>query len=195
MIEKIVIRGVLSVLLGLAMASLNQAYSQTDFTRIKRKKLFPAHIDTLHEATIIIEKRNAVLGFRQSDIKRYLSGIDTSDLGNKLVFNQLSALFDQSRRTVRLVDFWYDYSDQERARLSGSSQYNRTDEQYLTALYYPAAELILAGKFMIVSKPLQQEITKGLKARRITGIMGSKSLSFRLPDNRTFWTITTVLGE
>lgn len=187
-------RGVLLVL-GLATALPDQSCSQTDYTRIKRKKLCPAHIDTLHEATIRIEKRNAVLVLRQSDLKSYLSRIDTNELGNKLVYNQLSALLSHVQRTVRLVDFWYDYSDKERAQLPASGQNNRTNEQYLTWLCHPAADLILAGKFMVVGKPFQREITKKLKARRVKGMMGSEHLTFRLPDNRTFWTITTVLGE
>lgn len=179
---------------GLLMAGFTQAYAQTDYTRIKRKKLHPIHIDTLQEATIILKKRNALLVLRQSDLKDYLSELDTIDPGNALVNRCLSALVDGHQRKVELVDFWEGYTNEERSRMP-VSRYNRTDEQYLAHLDDPVAHLILAGKFMVISLIPLKEVKKRLKTRMAKGIMGSTYHQFLLPGGNTFWIIVSSFGE
>lgn len=180
---------------GLLLAGFTQAYAQTDFARIKRKKLYPIHIDTLQEAIIIIEKRSALLVLKQSDVKEYLSELDTTDPGNVLINKCLSTLIDGQQRKVKLVDLWEGYTSEERSRMPGSRKHNRTDEQYLAHLHDPVAHLILTGKFMVISLVSLQEVKKGLKTRMAKGIMGAKYRQFLLPGGITFWTIIISLGE
>ena len=171
-----------------------QSYSQVDF-EIRRQKLKPTVIDTTKENIFIYEVSNAILYFRQDDIKSF---IDNPENKNILVNYGYQVFKDTLAKTVgriEIKDIYFSYDQRQRDSIFRLQPENILIKNLNEEFYFIGAGLILNGEFMIYSKAKKIFITKGLIAKRQNGYLGGQSLNFYLPDKKGFYSITTRLGE
>ncbi|PVY36124.1 hypothetical protein [Pontibacter virosus] len=186
--------GVIRLILFLLILIQTTAHSQVDFDKIKQKKLEPITIDTVKEDVLIVEKRFATLYFNKADVREYT-----------IPYNKLGVRIDQHHDNLlevvnapgdtRLVDWWNDYTDNERQSIHGNSNFVNEQKKALSELYYVGADLIHDGKFMVIDKATGEEVRKRLRMKRVKGLYGSRYVEFLLPNGKKFWHLVTRLGE
>ena len=162
--------------------------AQIDYDGIRSKKLTPISIDTITESIIVVNKKNAILFFRQNDIKSYVNS-----LGKKSEHDYLKILLSSNTKKIIIKD-WTDYEAAEREKMFGNMEKVSSDENFSNEFYYVGADLIHNGKFMIIDKKSNQIVEKKLRIKRIKGLYGTRYAEFLLPDDRSFWSIVTRLG-
>ena len=170
-------------------------HAQIDYHKIKKQKLFPIQIDTLSEQVLVIQKKFAIIYFRQSDIKQYLEAEDTLGVRINRNHSNLDSLLSLDFTKIKLTDWWFDYTDEERERLFGNKNYSNQDKIYLSELRRFGADLIHDGKFMLLDRTTKKIIIKKMRIKRIKGLFGTRYVEFQLPDNKSFWDIVTRFGE
>ncbi|MBF8964309.1 hypothetical protein I0P70_13730 [Pontibacter sp. FD36] len=186
--------GVIRLILFSLILIQTTAYSQVDFDKIKQKRLEPITIDTVNEDVLIVEKRFATLYFKKADVREY--AIPHNNLGVRIDqhHDNLLEVVNTSGDT-RLVDWWNDYTDEERQSIHGDPNFVNEHKKALSELYYVGADLIHDGKFMVVDKASGEEVRKGLKIKRVNGLYGSRYVEFLLPNGQKFWHLVIRLGE
>lgn len=176
--------------------NLIPCFCQDDF-HVRRKKLHPLILDTSNESVFIYEVSNAVIYFRQQDIKDYIDDIIVTDRQNKSVYKVFQEAISSGSRIIRVKDIYYSYGERERERERDSilrSEFISKGEQQLNeAFYFVGASLLLQNKFMVVSKDTKKIETKRLVAKRTKGLYGAKGLAFYLPNKKIFYHIVTAL--
>jgi hypothetical protein len=182
------------IILGFVFISCGNLISQINYDKIRKYKLRPAYIDTLNENTLIIHKKNAVLIFRQSDIKTFLEQNSETSSG-KVSYPYLNAMLKRNEHKIILMDWWSDYTEEERSHIFKKIIYDISDDKTVEELYSIGGDLIYYGKFMVIDNKTKKLITKGLKIIRVKGLYGTRYVNFRLPNSGTFWSIVTRLGE
>jgi hypothetical protein len=162
--------------------------AQIDFMKVKDKDLSPIKIDTLSDSIIIIHKKNAIVYFKQSDIKLYIEK-------QKDKYPNLNQLLVNKNQSITIKDWWYGYHDGDRKKIFGDSNYTHIDKNYMQELYELGAELIYEGKFMIKDKKTNKIVTKNLRLEQKDGLYGTQYVDFLFGNNKSFWQIITALGE
>lgn len=186
--------GVIRLILFLLILIQTKAYSQVDYDKIKQKKLEQITIDTVNEDVLMVEKRFAILYLKKADVRKY--AIPHNKLGVRIDqhHDNLLEVINTSGST-RLVDWWGDYTDEERQSIHGNPNFENEQKKALSELYYVGADLIHDGKFMVVDKASGEKVRKGLKIKRVNGLYGTRYIEFRLPNGKSFWRIVTRHGE
>jgi len=159
---------------------------QINYDKIRSKKFYSTSIDTLTEKTIIVEKRYAIVCFKQEDIKEQIKNDDNS---------LLKSLLAEGNDKIRLTDWWFDYYDEDRKRIFGDINYTNQDRKYINELIYVGADLITYGKTMIINKNTRTEVDKKMYIKRVDAMYGTRYVEFRLPDGKDFWQLLICLGE
>lgn len=183
------------LIVGIAIYLTTNAFSQVDYYKIKSQRLTPIIIDTLNESVIVIQKRFATVYFKQSDIKEYLKSYNV--IGERIDMNHknIDKLLSENKPYIRMTDWWYSYTEEERNKLSRNPNYSIEYEKFLDEMYYVGADLIHYGKFMIIDNHTKKIIIKGLKIKKQDGYYGTEYAQFLLPSRKSFWYIVTVMGE
>ena len=164
----------------------NYILAQTEYVRIKNKVFYSTEIDTLNENILVVEKKHAIVYFRQLDLINQIS--DTSN-------STLIKILGKGTKTIHLTDWWFDYTEEDRQRLFGDINYENPDKKYINELIYIGADLINENKTMIIEKCSGIVVTKKMKAKHVNGLYGTTYIEFRLPDRKAFWTILLEIGE
>ena len=183
------------LLIGLVLLITTNAFPQVDYDKIKNQRLTPIIIDTLNESVIVIQKRFATLYFKQSDIKEYLKSYNILGVRIDMNHKNIDKLLSENKPYIRMIDYWYSYTEEERNKLSRNLNYSNEYEKFLSEMYYVGADLIHYGKFMIIDNKTRKIILKGLKIGKQDGYYGTEYAQFLLPSGKSFWYIVTVLGE
>ena len=170
------------------------SYSQIDYDKIKRRRLIPIAIDTVKEDVLIVKKRFATLYFRKTDVRQYATSHNNLEVRIDQHHNHLLGVINESGVT-RLVDWWGDYSDEERQRIHGDADFVNKDKEPISELYYVGADLIHDGKFMVLNKASGEVIKKNLKLKRVKGLFGTRYVIFSMPNGQKFWHLVTRFGE
>lgn len=184
-----------TLLLILLSISCNILLSQINYNEIRQKKLEPGVIDTTSSDCISIHKRYATVYFSKADLKDYLIPYNTLGVRIDMNHEAIEAALDTSRSRLDFIDWWAGYTEEERSRHRSEPSLNSINRTILSDLYYPGADLIHDGKFMVVSHKTGEIVTRGLRIRRIKGMYETRYAEFQLPDGHPFWTIVTQLGE
>lgn len=171
-----------------------QTYSQTDLG-IRRKKLHPTFFDTTKENTFIYEVPNAILYFKQDDIKKFIDNPTNKNIlanyGHKLFLDTLS----KKTKLIKVTDFYFYYDVAQRDSIFRQHQENLVTKKLSEEFYFLGAELILKGQFMVYSKSDKRFVTKKLIAKRRKELLGQRTLYFYLPDKKKFYYVIITLGE
>lgn len=171
-----------------------QSYSQVDFG-IRRQKLKPTFIDTTKENIFIYEVPNAILYFKQNDIKNFIDNPENKNALSNYGYKIFQDTLTKKARQIRITDIYFYYDLAQR-----DSIFRQQPENILTKLlseefYFLGAGLILNGHFMVYSKADKKFITKNLIAKRQKEYLGGRTLQFYLPDKKQFYYIVTALGD
>ena len=169
--------------------------AQINYDEIKNQELVPTSIDTISEAILVVNSKNAILYFRQADVKEYIKPYNKLGVRIDTNHDNLESLLTQDKAKIILTDWWYDYTDNERERLFGDRDFKNSDKKYMDEFHYVGADLIHDGKFMILDKKTNNIITKKLRIKRVNGLYGTRYVEFQLPDKRRFWNMITRVGE
>jgi hypothetical protein len=171
------------------------AHSQIDYYKIRSKRLNPIIIDTIIDPVIVIQKRYSTVYFKQSDIKDYIKSYNVLGVRIDMNHSSVEKLLFENKKYVRMIDWWHSYTEDERNRLSKYPTYTNQYEKFLEELYFPGADLIHDGKFMLIDNESKKIVTKGLKIKRRYGLYGTQYVEFIQKPKKSFWYIVTVNGE
>jgi hypothetical protein len=173
--------------------------AQINYDEIKSKSFYSAEIDTINEKTLIVEKKYAIVIFKQSDLDSIIRNNDNSeDIGSFRYFEKydnLKRLLQTNQQKIILTDYWYGYDDADREKMFGNINYTNPDKEPLGELIYIGGDLIHDKKAMIIEKGNHELVTKKMKIQRVNGLYGTRYVEFRLPNKKAFWRIITRLGE
>ena len=177
----------------------SNVYSQTDYYKIRKKKLNTISIDTTNTKVLILVNKNARMYFQQSDLLDYIEFSRKNGNSTPFTFEEkfedLFSLLNSGKHRIVLNDWWYSYTDQDRQKLLRNREYTNSEEKYVNELQHIGSDLLIYGKFMIYERSEGKFIEKGLIVKRVKGIMGGESLYFYLPSKQYFWTVLLSLGE
>ena len=171
-----------------------QSYSQVDFG-IRKQKLRPIFIDTTRENIFIYEVPNAVLYFKQNDIKNFIDNPENKNALANYGYKIFQDTLTKKTRQIKIKDVYFYYDQRQRDSIFRQQPENVLTKQLNEEFYFLGAGLILRGQFMIYSKADKKFITKGLVAKRQKGYLGQRNLVFYLQDKKPFYDIVTALGE
>jgi hypothetical protein len=171
-----------------------QSYSQVDLG-IRKQKLKPTFIDTTRENTFVYEVPNAILYFKQGDIKSFIDNPDNKNILANYGYKTFLDTLTKKSRQIKVTDFYFYYDEAQRDSIFQQQPENREIKKLSEEFYFLGAGLILKGQFMVYSKADKKFITKRLIAKRRKGFLGQQTLQFYLPDKKQFYYITTRLGE
>ena len=171
-----------------------QSYSQVDLG-IRRQKLKPTFVDTAKENTFVYEVPNAILYFKQDDIKSFIDNPDNKNIlanyGYKMFLDTLTKKTPQ----IKVTDFYFYYDEAQRDSIFKQHTENLATKKLSEEFYFIGAGLILKGQFMVYSKGDKKFITKRLIAKKEKGYFGQESLQFYLPNKKQFYYVVTALGD
>jgi hypothetical protein len=174
-------------------------FAQVNYDEIKSKIFYSADIDTINESVLIVEKKFAILIFKQSELDSIIRATGNSaELGSFRSFERhdnLVSLLRENHQKISLTDYWFDYTDTDRKEMFGHSNYSNPDKAILENLIFIGGDLILGGKVMIIEREEKKIVKSKMKIERVEGLFGSRYVEFRLPNKKAFWRITTILGE
>ena len=171
-----------------------QSYSQVDLG-IHRQKLNPTFIDTTKENVFVYEVPNAILYFKQDDIKKFINNSDNKGVLSNYGYKTLLDTLTKTTRQIIITDFYFYYDQEKRDSIFKEHPEDLTKKRLTEEFYFIGAGLILKGKFMVYSKDKKAFIIKGLKAEKRKGYLGQETLDFYLPNKKRFYSIITALGE
>ena len=171
-----------------------QSYSQIDFG-IRRQKLKPVFIDTTKENIFIYEVPNAILYFKQGDIKSFIENPKNKNILANYGYKTFQDTLIKNTRQIKIKDMYFYYDNRQRDSILRQQPQNVLTKQLNEEFYFLGAALILKGQFMVYSKADEQFISKRLVAKRQKEYLGGRTLQFYLPDNEPFYYIVTALGE
>ena len=118
--------GVIKLTLVLLILIQTKAYSQVDFDKVKQKRLEPITIDTVNEDVLIVEKRFASLYFNKADVRKF--AIPQNNLGVRIDQHHANLLeVVNAPGDNRLVDWWSDYTDDERQSIYSNPNFVNED--------------------------------------------------------------------
>jgi len=193
----VVVRNIMTLRFSISLLFLVltlQLYSQVDF-RIRKQKLKPTFIDTTKEKIIIYEVPNAILYFRQDDIKSFIDNPENKNILANYGYQALQDTLAKTAGRIKITDIYFSYDQRQRDSIFRQQPENILTEKLNEEFYFLCAGFILNGRFMVYSKSKKIFIIKGLIARRQKGYLGEESLQFYLPDKKGFYSIVTRLGE
>ena len=171
-----------------------QSYSQVNFG-IRRQKLKPTVFNTTKENIFIYEVPNAILCFRQDEIKSFIDNPENKNILVNYGYQAFQDTLAKMVKRIKIKDIYFYYDQRQRDSIFRQQPENILTKKLNEEFYLIGAGLILNGEFMIYSKAKKIFITKGLIAKRQNGYLGEQSLNFYLPDKKEFYSITTRLGE
>jgi hypothetical protein len=171
-----------------------QCFSQVDFG-IRRQKLTPIFIDTTKENIFVYEVPNAILYFKQNDIKTFIDNPENKNILTNYGYKTfLDTLAKQTQR-IKIIDYYFYYDGAQRDSIFKYHKEDLTRKKLNEEFYFLGAGLLLKGQFMAYSKADKKIITKGLIAKQEKGYLGGRTLEFYLPDKKSLYSIVTALGE
>ncbi|WP_439185880.1 hypothetical protein [Carboxylicivirga taeanensis] len=185
------------ILIILLLALSIESWSHIDYDKIRRKKFYSSELDTTSTDILRLEKKHAIIYFKKSDIKELINNPVSRDSKFTLpkeVHSDLESLLNSSEQ-IRLRDWWYDYTEEERKRMFGSDDYKNKDKNHIEDLYYICPDLLHDSKAMIIDKETGKIVTEKMLIKRVNGLMGTIYLDFLLPNKKSIWNIVLVLGE
>ena len=171
-----------------------QSFSQVDFG-IRKQKLRPIFIDTTRENIFIYEVSNAILYFKQDDIKNFIDNPENKNVLANYGYRTFQDILTKKTRQIKITDVYFYYDQRQRDSIFRQQPENVLTKQLNEEFYFLGAGLILRGQFMVYSKAYKKIITKGLVAKRQKGYLGQRNLVFYLQDKKPFYDIVTALGE
>ena len=171
-----------------------QSFSQVDFG-ISRQKLIPTFFDTTKENVFIYEVPNAVLYFKQGDIKKFIENPFNKNVLINYGYDAFQDTLSKNSKLIRIRDAHFFYNQTQRDSMFKFASENPLLRKLNQEFYFIGAALILSGQFMVFSKANNKFITKKLIAKREKGYLGQQNLEFYLPDKKGFYSIVTRLGE
>ena len=134
----------------------SNVYSQTDYYKIRKKKLNTTSIDTTNTKVLILVNKNARMYFQQSDLLDYIEFSRKNGNSTPFTFEEkfedLFSLLNSGKQRIVLNDWWYSYTDQDRQKLLGNREYANSEEKYVNELQHIGSDLLIDGKFMIYEK-------------------------------------------
>lgn len=181
-------------MIATAVLSCSQRSLSQSTHRVSNRQLETIHIDTLKEEVLIVDKRVANLYFKKSDIKEFINQYDSLDKDEETNFPYTLELLKR-QGSQRLVDWWHSYTAEERKNMFGEYDYSNEDKKYMTEFFFLAPYLLRDGKFMIVDKRSGEVIREGLKLENVKDQMGTTSIMYRMPDDKSFWYEFMSFGE
>ncbi len=174
-----------------------ESFAQIDYDKIRRKKFYSAQLDSTSSTILRLEKKHAIIYFKKTDIRELINNPDSRDPKFSLptvVYDDLINFFN-SNEQIRLTDWWYDYTDEDRKRKFGVADYKNKDKKYIDELYYVCPDLLHDNKAMIIDKETGKIVKGKMLIKRVNGLMGTVYLDFLLPNRKSIWNIVLVLGE
>jgi hypothetical protein len=162
-----------------------QSYSQVDFG-IRRQKLKPTFIDTTKENIFVYEVPNAILYFKQDDIKSFIDNPENKNALGNYGYKTFQEILVKKVRQIKITDIYFSYDQAQRDSIFRQQPENISTKQLNEEFYFLGAGLILNGQFMVYSKTDKKFITKNLIAKRQKAYLGGKTLEFYLPDKKQF---------
>lgn len=171
-----------------------QAYSQVDFG-IRKRKLKPTFFDTTSERVFVYEVPNALLYFKQDDIKMFIDNPKNKSILGNYGYKTFSDTVTKMTQRIAVTDYYFYYDEANRDSIFRQQTENPITKKLSEEFYFLGAGLILEGQFMVYSKADKKFITKGLVAKRRKEFLGQQTLQFYLPNKRQFYHIITRLGE
>jgi hypothetical protein len=168
-------------------------FSQTDFN-IKYKRLQPIQIDTISEKIFVYEVPNAILYFKQQDINDYIVRVELTMNDSKPAYPIFKDTLATGPRRIAVKDIYYSYGERERDSILKNENIPQIEQQLNQAFYFVGADLMLNNRFMIVSKKTRRVETKGIIAKKVKGLYGTRYLDFQLPNRSSFYQVVVVLG-
>jgi len=192
-----------------------QSYSQIDYDKVKYNKINSSIIDTINEKVLIIERRYAVICFKQKDIdsliiiseRRQLfldSLLKANDFKTfekyairfpERKFTETKKLLNANKNRIYIKGFYGEYDEEERNKKFKDIPDTLIDRKITSELYYIGADLIFEEKAMIIDKRKNKIISKPIVVERVEGFYGTRYVMFFLPKRKSIWTIVTRLGE
>lgn len=170
------------------------SFSQVDFG-IRRQKVKTIFFDTTKENVFIYEVPNAILYFRQNDIKNFIDNPENKNILANYGCETFQDTLAKNVRQIKITDIYFYYDQHQRDSIFKRQPENILAKQLNEEFYFLGAGLILKGQFMLYSKAQNKMVTKGLVAKRQKGYLGQRNLVFYLQDKKQFYDIVTVLGE
>ena len=171
-----------------------QSYSQIDFN-VRRQKLKTTFFDTIREKIFIYEVPNAILYFKQDDIKKFIGNPENKNIlanyGDEIFKDTLTKNTQQIK--VRDIHFYYDQA--QRDSILRHQSENPLTKKLNEEFYFIGAALILKGQFMVYSKSNKKFVSQGLIAKQQKDDLGGTTLLFYLPGKKQFYSIVAALGE
>jgi len=168
--------------------------SQVDFG-IRKQKLHPIYIDTARDNIFIYEVPNAILYFKQEDIKNFIDNPENKTVLANYGYKTFQDTLTQKTRKIIITYFYFYYDQRQRDSIFRQQPENILAKQLNEEFYFLGAGLMLRGQFMVFSKADKKFITKGLVAKKIKGYLGQNRLVFYLQDKKPFYDIVTAFGE
>lgn len=171
-----------------------QSYSQINFN-VRRQKLKTTFFNTSREKVFIYEVPNAILYFKQDDIKKVIDNPENKNIlanyGDEIFKDTLATNTQQ----IKIKDIYFYYDEVHRDSILRHQPENQLTKKLNEEFYFIGAALILKGQFMVYSKSNKKFVRHGLKAKKQKDELGGTSLVFYLPDKKQFYSIVTALGE
>ncbi len=171
-----------------------QTFSQYDFG-ISRKRLHPQAIDTVNENTVIYVTPNAILYFRQNDIRGFLDNPKNDEVVSNYTARLIRDKLKQNSKRIYIRDVLFFYDEKQRDSIFQITTENKITSELDREFYIIGAALILNGEFMLYSKRNKMILIKGLFAKQKIGPYAQRTLAFYFPDKSQFYYVTEALGE
>lgn len=168
--------------------------SQVDFG-IRKQKLHPIFIDTTKDNIFIYEVPNAIIYFKQEDIKNFIDNPENKTVLANYGYKTFQDTLTQNIQKINITDVYFYYDQRQRDSIFRHKPENILTKQLNEEFYFLGAGLILRGQFMVFSKEDKKFITKGLVAKKLKGYLGQHRLAFYLQDKKPFYDIVTDVGE
>ena len=171
-----------------------QSFSQVDFG-IRRQKLKTTFFDTATENIFVYEVSNAIIYFKQTDIKKFIDNADNKDVLANYGYKTFNDTLAKNIKQIKIIDVHFYYDQTQRDSIFGQQPENTLTKKLNEEFYFLGAGLILKGQFMVYSKSEKKFVSKRLIAKRQKEYLGGRTLQFYLPDKKQFYYIVTRLGE
>ena len=172
------------------------AFCQSDFSNIRRKKIAIQPIDTTE--VFVYETDQARLYFSQSDLLDYFSKLPMED---KIIYQSFIDTLDLNTRVIdikcdSIYDKVYEFDRGNGMIEKGEFPSGKDKRDYLMGTFrFVAVELLLEGKVSPFSIIRNQFETKFIICRKEEGLIGSQFLVFKFSDKTDFYKIITAFGE
>jgi hypothetical protein len=172
-------------------------FTQTRYD-IKRHRvnLFP--IDTLE--SFVYQTKEALIYFSQQDIEDFILNKAKKD-GTAPMYPLLLDTLRQNTdciliREDTIYDDPYQARDSHTLPVGGQIPVYSDKRDYLSQLFmFLAADLMIEGKCLPYDRAEKKFYTSSIIIKRDKGPMGSKYLTFLLPNKTRFYSIVTAFGE